>query len=48
MLKQIMNITRIAIGSICVLLGVVGLVLPLLVGIPCLALAVACFSSLEK
>jgi len=47
MLKQIRNAARIAVGSVCVVIGVVGVLLPLIPGTPFLLIAASCFSSLE-
>lgn len=47
MFKQIRNAARIVVGSVCVVLGVVGVLLPLVPGLPFLLVAAACFSSLE-
>ncbi|MFH7030022.1 MAG: DUF454 family protein [Heteroscytonema crispum UTEX LB 1556] len=47
MFKQIRNAARIAAGSVCTVLGVIGVLLPLVPGIPFLLVAAACFSSLE-
>jgi uncharacterized protein len=47
MFKQVRNAARIAAGTVCIVLGVVGVLLPLIPGIPFLAAAAACFSTLE-
>jgi uncharacterized membrane protein YbaN (DUF454 family) len=47
MFKQLRNVARIAVGSVCVVLGVIGLILPLVPGTPFLLAAVACFNTLE-
>ncbi|BAZ70633.1 MAG: YbaN family protein [Pelatocladus maniniholoensis HA4357-MV3] len=47
MFKQMRNAARIIVGSISTVVGVVGIVLPLIPGIPFLLVAAACFSSLE-
>lgn len=48
MFKQMRNAARIVVGSLCVVAGVVGILLPLIPGIPFLMGAVACFNSLEQ
>ena len=47
MFKQIRNAARIIVGSLSAVLGVIGIILPLVPGTPFLLLAVACFNSLE-
>ncbi|KAM3094355.1 DUF454 family protein [Phormidesmis sp. 146-12] len=47
MFKQIRNAGRIAAGVAFSILGVIGVILPLVPGIPFLIAAAACFSSLE-
>ncbi|MCP6760301.1 MAG: YbaN family protein [Fischerella sp. CENA71] len=47
MFKQIRNAARIFVGSISAVVGVVGILLPLIPGTPFLLIAAACFSSLE-
>jgi len=47
MLKQIKNAVLIATGAVCVVLGVIGLILPLVPGIPFLLMSAACFNNLE-
>ncbi len=47
MFKQIRNGARIIGGVAFAILGVVGIVLPLVPGIPFLMASVACFTSLE-
>jgi uncharacterized protein len=47
MLKQIRNAARIVAGSACAVIGVVGVLLPLIPGTPFLLLAGVCFSTLE-
>jgi uncharacterized protein len=46
--KQIRNAVRIVAGSVCAVIGVVGLLIPLIPGTPFLLLAATCFSSLES
>lgn len=48
MFKQMRNAARIVVGSLCVVVGVVGILLPLIPGTPFLLGAFACFSSLEQ
>jgi uncharacterized protein len=47
MFKQIRNAARIVAGTVCAAVGVIGVILPLIPGIPFLILSAACFSSLE-
>ncbi|MFB2767815.1 DUF454 family protein [Pelatocladus sp. BLCC-F211] len=47
MFKQMRNAARIVVGSISAVVGVVGILLPLVPGTPFLLVAAACFSSLE-
>jgi len=47
MFKQIRNAARIFAGVVCSVVGVIGVILPLIPGTPFLLLAAACFGSLE-
>lgn len=47
MFKQMRNGARIVAGVLCSVMGVIGVILPLVPGLPFLLLAAACFSSLE-
>jgi uncharacterized protein len=47
MFKQIRNTTRIVVGSVCTVIGIVGVLLPLVPGTPFLLIAAACFTTLE-
>lgn len=47
MLKQIRNAGRIVVGSVFTILGVIGILLPLVPGLPFLLVAAFCFSTLE-
>ncbi|WP_016872911.1 DUF454 family protein [Chlorogloeopsis fritschii PCC 9212] len=47
MFKQMRNAARIVVGSISAVVGVVGILLPLIPGTPFLLVAAACFSTLE-
>lgn len=47
MVKTIKNAVLVATGTLCVVLGVIGILLPLVPGIPFLLLAAACFNALE-
>lgn len=47
MVKTIKNVVLVATGTLCVVLGVIGILLPLVPGIPFLLLAAACFNALE-
>jgi uncharacterized protein len=48
MLKQIRNAGKIVIGSVCIVLGIIGIILPLVPGTPFLLVAAYCFSTLES
>jgi len=48
MLKQIRNVGRIVVGSVCTVLGVIGILLPLVPGTPFLLVAAFCFTTLES
>jgi uncharacterized membrane protein YbaN (DUF454 family) len=48
MIKEIRNAARIIIGSVCVVIGIIGVILPLLPGTPFLLVAAYCFSTLES
>ncbi|OKH52698.1 hypothetical protein NIES2101_13750 [Calothrix sp. HK-06] len=48
MFKQVRNTARIVVGSVCTVIGIIGILLPLLPGTPFLLVAAACFSSLEQ
>lgn len=48
MFKQLRNTARIVLGTTCVVLGLLGLMLPLVPGTPFLMAAAACFSTLEE
>ncbi|MBD2500268.1 DUF454 family protein [Anabaena azotica] len=48
MFKQIRNAARIVVGTISAIVGVIGIILPLLPGTPFLLLAALCFSTLES
>lgn len=45
--KQIKNAVLVATGTVCVVLGVIGILLPLVPGIPFFLAAAACFNALE-
>jgi uncharacterized protein len=47
MFKQLRNGARIVAGVVFSVMGVIGIILPLVPGIPFLLAAVACFNSLE-
>ncbi|PMB01988.1 hypothetical protein CEN49_26570 [Fischerella thermalis CCMEE 5273] len=47
MFKQMRNAARIIVGSISAVIGVVGILLPLIPGTPFLLVAAACFCALE-
>lgn len=47
MSKQIKNVALVIAGTVCGILGVIGLLLPLIPGTPFLILAGICFSSIE-
>jgi uncharacterized membrane protein YbaN (DUF454 family) len=47
MFKQLRNAARIAAGIGLAVLGVIGIILPLVPGIPFLLASAACFNSLE-
>ncbi|NHC35345.1 DUF454 family protein [Scytonema millei] len=48
MLKQIKNAALITAGTICVGIGVIGVLLPLIPGTPFLLVAAACFGAIEQ
>ncbi|MBD2433801.1 MULTISPECIES: DUF454 family protein [Fischerella] len=47
MFKQMRNAARIVVGSISAVVGVVGILLPVIPGTPFLLVAAACFCTLE-
>jgi uncharacterized protein len=47
MFKQIGNAAKIVGGVVFAVVGVIGIVLPLIPGVPFLLLSAACFNSLE-
>ena len=47
MFKQIRNVARIFFGTVFAALGVIGVLLPLVPGIPFLLVSAVCFTSLE-
>jgi uncharacterized protein len=47
MFKQFKNGARIFAGVLCSVVGVIGIILPIVPGMPFLLLAAACFGSLE-
>lgn len=47
MFKQIKNAALLAVGTVCAVLGVVGILLPFVPGTPFLLVAAFCFGALE-
>ncbi|AFY60462.1 DUF454 family protein [Synechococcus sp. PCC 6312] len=47
-MKQVQNTARLALGIFFGLIGMIGIILPLIPGTPFLLLAAACFSGLEE
>jgi uncharacterized membrane protein YbaN (DUF454 family) len=48
MFKQLKNGAQIAVGVICSIVGIIGIILPIIPGTPFLLLAALCFNSLES
>jgi uncharacterized membrane protein YbaN (DUF454 family) len=48
MFKQLKNGAQIVAGVICSVVGIIGMILPIIPGTPFLLLAALCFSSLES